>query len=368
MSTKDFHNKPFDEGTLAKLEIFEAYLKEWLPVFIQGGYKIIYIADFFAGPGYDAVGESGSPIRIIKIIELYLSLIKARGTKIKVILNDIDANKISDLRKNVDVLFETNGELRDFTEIEYSNKEFENVFNELYPKIEKYPSLIFADQNGIKFFSEYYIKAFEKIDKTDFLYFISSSYMWRFGNKNDFKKYMNIDMNKIKKNPYKFIHRSLIEQTKIHLSIDSKLKLFPFSIKKGSKIYGIVFGAKHLLAVEKFLGVVWKKNPINGEANFDIDNNETKKQLNFFEKKLTKIEKFEISLIDLIYERKSVTNQDIYLFTLENGHPPKHANEILGKLKQSKQVSYTGRPRINYDSIYNQNVILRFHWNKDEKD
>lgn len=32
---KDLHEKPFDEGTLKKLDIFEAYTKQWLPTFIM---------------------------------------------------------------------------------------------------------------------------------------------------------------------------------------------------------------------------------------------------------------------------------------------------------------------------------------------
>ena len=34
----DLHRHPFDEGTITKLEIFEAYTKEWLPVFVMSPY------------------------------------------------------------------------------------------------------------------------------------------------------------------------------------------------------------------------------------------------------------------------------------------------------------------------------------------
>ena len=33
--TSQFHNKSFDEATLAKLEIYEKYLIEWLPTFVS---------------------------------------------------------------------------------------------------------------------------------------------------------------------------------------------------------------------------------------------------------------------------------------------------------------------------------------------
>lgn len=32
---KEFHNTPFDEGTKCKLELYQNYLRGWLPVFIN---------------------------------------------------------------------------------------------------------------------------------------------------------------------------------------------------------------------------------------------------------------------------------------------------------------------------------------------
>ena len=64
---KDLHDKPFDEGTLKKLDIFEAYTKQWLPTFVMNNYESeICIFDLFAGPGYSITGQEGSPIRILK--------------------------------------------------------------------------------------------------------------------------------------------------------------------------------------------------------------------------------------------------------------------------------------------------------------
>ncbi len=71
---------------------------------------------------------------------------------------------------------------------------------------------------------------------------------------------------------------------------NSKLKIFPFSIKKGAHIYGIIFGSKHILGVEKFLKIAWNKNKINGEANFDNDNIKSYPTLFPEMKRLTKIE------------------------------------------------------------------------------
>jgi hypothetical protein len=57
MGNKDFHNKPYDAGTLAKLRIFELYTQEWIPVFLsqpEPKFREMHIFDFFCGPGADA--------------------------------------------------------------------------------------------------------------------------------------------------------------------------------------------------------------------------------------------------------------------------------------------------------------------------
>jgi len=66
MASDDFHDRPFDEGTLTKLQIFELYTREWLPVFLarprpDGRRAEIHIFDFFAGPGADSRGRTGKP-------------------------------------------------------------------------------------------------------------------------------------------------------------------------------------------------------------------------------------------------------------------------------------------------------------------
>jgi len=65
--SKNFHAQVFDEGTLTKLDIFQLYAREWLPVFLARTpliWKHVHIYDFFCGPGTDTSGAEGSPVRI----------------------------------------------------------------------------------------------------------------------------------------------------------------------------------------------------------------------------------------------------------------------------------------------------------------
>src|SRR5262245_10192039 len=74
MPAADFHNRPFDEGTLTKLQIFELYAREWLPVFLspeRPPHSEIHLFDFFAGPGTDSSGVFGSPLRLLAQLKEY---------------------------------------------------------------------------------------------------------------------------------------------------------------------------------------------------------------------------------------------------------------------------------------------------------
>lgn len=67
MSKKDINDKPFDEGTLLKLDIFRDCFREWFPVFVHNAaISRIYIYDMFAGSGKDSISMDGSPLILLK--------------------------------------------------------------------------------------------------------------------------------------------------------------------------------------------------------------------------------------------------------------------------------------------------------------
>ena len=102
---KDFHNKPFDDETILKLEIFKGYIREWLPVFLsRKSFSTVYIFDFFAGPGKDLHGQEGSPLIILDEVKKYLNNPKlhyADKVSITLFFNDDDPDKIFSLEKEI---------------------------------------------------------------------------------------------------------------------------------------------------------------------------------------------------------------------------------------------------------------------------
>lgn len=359
MPHKDLHEDPFDEGTIAKLEIFEDYAQAWIPTFVMQGIPIMCIFDFFAGTGYDKNGVAGSPIRILKKIKEQIGYIFQKKVKIKVYLNEFEPTKKG--QKKYELLqnacteyLEMHKDVKRAIEIKYFNEDFETLFPKLISEIKQFPSLVYLDQNGIKFLSDKYLLALEKTRQTDFLYFVSSSYFKRLGNTEEFKKHVDLDIDELRNNPYRFIHRNVTNQLRKKLPRNSNLKLYPFSLKKGANIFGIVFGATHPLAVDKFLNIAWKRNPVNGNANFDIDDDSKKNQLEMFDdKKRTKIEEFQENIRIKVLSQEIKDNFEALRFVHNEGHIGKHASDCLRMMKKKGEIDYEGlSPLITYDNVY----------------
>lgn len=367
MSSRNLHEKPFTEETNTKLSIFEGYAKEWLPVFVMSNKKVC-ICDFFAGTGYDVVGVPGSPIRILQQICGQIGNIFQRKTFVHVIFNELDRQKYNSLCEKCNDFCEKNPELQraiqaNLVKVDIINDNFEKAFeNNLY-EIQNSPALVYLDQNGVKYLSEQYLTQLVNSEKIDFLYFVSSSYYLRFGTTEEFQKNIAFDIEKLKNIDYKRCHIELVKELNLKIPSTSRVRLYPFTIKKNTNIYGIVFGASHPLGVEKFLRVAWKKNPVNGLANFDIDDDELKSgQLDLFGHiERTKIEKFQMDLENKVKTKVLKTNKDVYFHTLMQGHIPEHSQECLKKMKQKGIISYSTRtPYISYDKICKEKKIIEY--------
>lgn len=368
MPKKDHHMKPYDQGTLTKLEIFERYVESWLPTFImQKHIAEINIVDFFAGIGYDENYVKGSPIRFLdKINKFYDQLIK-NHTIINLYLNEYIVEKFEKLKTNCENYLENNKRLNQFVRIHYFNQHFNLVYPKIIDTTKNSPNLYILDQCGVEFTKKENFNRLSELNKTDFLFFISSSYFNRFASGDSPDQFINMNKEDLKDSPYKFIHRTVLKKYRSLIPSDSDLNIFPFSIKKGANIYGIIFGSKHISGVDKFLKIAWNKNKINGEADYDIDEDEKKDQYEIdlnsgkIFNRLTKIETFHTELENYIKEKINVTNIDLYYFTYISGHISKHTTDYLKILKKQKKIEYNGYTRITWKNIKNQ-IVTKFQW------
>ena len=159
----------------------------------------------------------------------------------------------------------------------------------------------------------------------------------------EFKQYIDISPENLKKKPYDHIHRTILNFYRSFIPANKDYYLAPFSIKKGANIYGLIFGSNHTLGIEKFLKIAWKEDGQRGEANYDIDKDKidvSGQQYLFPEMQIPKkIQVFEKEIEDQITSKKILTNVDAYKFGLLRGFLPKHVNVVLRKLMKENVIN-----------------------------
>jgi three-Cys-motif partner protein len=380
--TTDIHSKSFDEGTRIKLELFKLYLKSWIPVFIERNEKSIEIHDFFAGEGTDALGIWGSPLIILDSLKPYCSKL-INKTNLLIHFNDVSKKKIALLENKVKEKLivcseskmygfcnNTNSKSNCPFQIEFNHKDFSDIFSEKYLDFKltpKTPRFIFLDQYGIKQVNTEVFKQLTCLDKTDFMFFISTSHIMRFKEMPEFKKYIeNIEFSEKKPSE---CHRVIYEYYKSKLN-GKDYFLGQFSIKKNSNYYGIIFGSNNHLGLKKFLDAAWKIDPHTGETNHDIDGDPIRHgqtTLDLFgdgtQNQVKKLVVFENELKKFLEYRKS--NKDIYRFALEKGICISKTNDILRSLEQKNLITFFGERRkgaFYLDNTPDKKIYIQTVW------
>jgi three-Cys-motif partner protein len=341
MPSKNLFSKPFDDGTLFKLKIFSDYFKEWLPVFISPTkpiWKRIQIFDFFAGMGKDENEIAGSPLIILNELNRWKTLIQENKIDVQLIFNEFEHQSFEALEFNTKEVEDLN-----VYSLNRYNKDFKVIFDEFYPSMKSTANFLFLDQNGIKQITEEVFKDIIELKQTDFIFFISSSFIKRFADSESFQKYLKITKQDLQGKSYYHIHRIVLEYYRTLIPNSKKYYIAPFSIKKPAGIYGLIFGSNHIYGLEKFLSVCWKHDKLTGEANFDIDNEkiDVKSPSLFEEFNIPKkIQVFEEQLKNKILIGSLKTNLDVYTFSLEEGFLPKHTNKVLNELRNEKKIDF----------------------------
>jgi three-Cys-motif partner protein len=354
--SKDFFDKPFDEETKAKLELYENYVKEWLPVFLARNTPLtrtINIFDFFSGPGKDSIGISGSPLIVVKALmtDRFRSEIRQKNLKVNLYFNDKEPKYIERLKENIK---ELDVEAEPFN-INFEVLVFEDVFEKWIKEMNDSANLVFLDQFGIECVKKDKFQLLTKKSMTDIIFFISSSFFNRFHWHDTFKGVLDISKEEIEEMSFYNIHKLVLKKYEEFIPKDLTYYLAPYSIKRGSNINGLIFGSRHILGVEKFLKVCWDKDKLRGEANFDIDKEkiDLKTPGLFPEYNIpSKIDLFEKDLKNKILEGKINNDKDFMIFSIRNGFIGKHAKKVIGELIDQK--------KINKDSFtYNSRVVYK---------
>jgi three-Cys-motif partner protein len=336
MPRRDLHLKPFDESTRDKLELYREYLREWLPVFIHASYiDRLQIFDFFAGPGIDISGAPGSPLITCNEIGNALKQSGKQQPKVKVYFNEYNSTKFEQLSECID---EQKKSLPQVDFITMQN-DFHSSFEQWQPLMQgKTANLLFLDQSGVQQITESVFKTIVRLPKTDIIFFISSALVNRFKEKPEIRGNVPITTEDFASMNGTNVHRLLANAYRRWIPDNLQYFLGSFSIKKGANVYGLVFGSRHPLGIDKFLQVAWRRG---GDANFDIDKDGIDPaQKSLFEEynKPTKIAVFEKELEKELLECHLKTNKDVYLFALQNGMLATHARDALNLLVKTEKL------------------------------
>ncbi len=351
MSSKDmFYETRFDSATILKLDLYEEYIKNWLPVFISSNEKIAHlnIYDLFCGPGEDSLHTPGSPLRLLRVVQSQLQNITERGLTLSITFNDIDRHKVEHLKGLID-----KEEFGDSISINFSSTPFSDFFPKCIrtERHTRHSTFIYIDQFGISALTKNVFLSLINAKYTDWMCFISSDIVHRMPEHPAISKYVTIPNRERRED----IHKLVTDHYRGIIPSNIPYFLTPFSIKKGNNIYGIIFGTSHALGAEKFLRICWKFDSISGEANYHVDTGESTSKLLLPGLNPKKLEIFAQQLKEGILSKTIQTNKDIYLFTIKAGALPKHAKDVIKKMAQAGQI--TKSVNVSYDSIFRKNVV-----------
>jgi three-Cys-motif partner protein len=327
MPVRDLHEKPFDEGTITKLAIYRSYVRAWLQVFLHAVHyngKPLQFYDFFCGPGQDCAGKPGSPIILLEELFRERSLIEQQHHEVSVVFDDRDNEKINALKQ---LCVERNFPWQP----RFESLEFRDVFASVRHQFARGPTLVFIDQNGMKHMTRAVFEALVQADTTDFLFFTASSFKLRFGDllAPEIRIPDNIS--------YLEAHRALADQYREWAP--SNVFIGHFAIKKGSNIYGLVFGSHHWRGLQKFLEIAWKLDANCGEANYELEH-DTVQGLMDFEKGTTgfkkrKSEVFQAKLAELILAGTLKSDDAVFRYCLVNGFLPRVVKDVYVSLRDT---------------------------------
>ncbi len=360
MPVKDHHGKPYDATTQAKLQLFEKYTEAWLPTFLKADRDdVIYIVDYFAGPGgYDANGVPSSPQRIMKAVGSQKKNLATSSVKVRVIFNEFKPEKHKKLKRFIDGWLELDKDM--VGSVEVLNMDFvecfEHVLNTLPPKA---PSLQILDQNGVKFGNEQIVDRLCHRYKTDFLLFISTFTLSRFITQDSILRHFPKVGPVLVDAPVQVMHQTLAKG--FEELVCPGRQFIPFALKRGANYFGVIFSSEHPRGPDKFLRQAWSMDEETGQANYILPEQRGVGQFDIFTglPKLSKIETYERDLLEWIAKRGTVTNEEVFHFTQNRGFTGTHSREALQAAKKARKLTYAGTsPKTRYETALGQEKDL----------
>ncbi len=349
------------EHSKAKIELYSSYLGAYLNILSRVPYiKRIHLYDLMCGEGKYEDGSKGSPIIAIEKIKNHYFTNNKTIPNLKVMFNDKDESqiekgtlKVDRVKKYISEMFVPKN-----VEIEYSSENYLDLFPKVLKTVSSFrneKALLFIDPYGYKEIHPDDLKRLLSNGNVEIILFLPVSHMYRFQKKSlsedDFpggeplKEFLlplfrqNIEL-KGHTSVLNFIE-NLKKAFRVFLK-NERIFVDTFSIERSQQnTYSLFFFTPNILGFEKMLEAKWKIDEKQGKG-FKI----LSKQTDMFSE--IQISNFPNKLKHFISSTNLRTNGEVYLFGLENGFLPRHANKVLMQFQKEEKgfsvISPAGEP------------------------
>ncbi len=206
-----------------------------------------------------------------------------------------------------------------------------------------FAKFVLLDQYGFSQITEDVFLKLVTSPLTDFIFFISSSFVKRFRDVDAVKAYINTNKLDFEEKRPKECHRIIADYFRNMIPADKEYYIHHFTIQKGTNYYGLIFGTSHTLGMEKFVKVCWVEDENSGESNCNIDNDFEKGSLFYDPANTTKKIRIKEKLKLLILNGKIKSNVEGLKWVLSYGCEPKLFVEVVSSLVAQKKVAIQGK-------------------------
>lgn len=365
---KDINNDVFTEETKLKLDIFRECFREWFPVFLNIKHiSRIFIYDFFAGSGQDIEGTPGSPLILIEEAKgdkrQYCKQYLEGSKSIMFAFNEFDTTKKELLNKTV---IEHLSKCKENCSLDkcvfenacfYKDDDFQELIknqkiNEILEN-KKYGKFILLDQYGFQQISEEVFLKLVNSPKTDFIFFIASSFIKRFSKLPAVLNYFKEENITFDDKKPKECHRVIADYFRGLIPSEKEYYLHHFTIKKGSNYYGLIFGTNHTFGMEKFLKVCWKHDVYAGESNCNMFDDYDPGTLFYTTENTNKQEEIRTLLKHEILSGIISNNKAGLKFVISKGGMPNLYLDVIDDLLKKNRIHIDGKMNKQVTNIHN---------------
>jgi three-Cys-motif partner protein len=327
--------------SIAKVQLYIKYLSVYLNIIERVQFiDKIYLFDLFAGEGIYEDGNKGSSIQSIEAINRHYCANNNRTKDISLILNDTGYSKIEKHKKKIDRIKDYLSEafVPPNVIIKYFSIDYSSIVNHLIRHLDSMDTnnraLVFIDPWGYKDIHPEEIKHILKNGKTELLLFLPVYFMYRFANKvvaNGFEggesleKFLTELFNNNIPNT-KNVHSFIIDiKTRFQEYLNMKYIDTFFIQRDKNSVFCLFFFTHNKIGYQRMVQTKWNIDKEQGKGF-----NDNKIEHLFSEAESTG---FKDRLEQYILSGDGRTNNEITEFSYENGFLPKHAGEIIKKLK-----------------------------------